>query len=52
MADQYIYSNDTDDSLTMLVSENASKEAGFKVDQLDFGEGMYLVKRFIPVTNE
>jgi hypothetical protein len=52
MADQYIYSNDTDDSLIMLVSKNASKEAGFKVDQLDFGEGMYLIKRFIPVTNQ
>jgi hypothetical protein len=50
MADQFIYSNNADDSLTRLISENALKEAGFRTDQIDGGEGMYLVNRFIPVT--
>jgi len=50
MADQYIYSNYSDDSLNELVSDNALKEAGFRTDLIDGGEGMHLVNRFIPVT--
>lgn len=51
MADQYIYSNYSDDSLNRLISKNALKEAGFRTDQIDGGEGIYIVDRFIPVTN-
>jgi len=50
MADKYIYSCTSNSDLSRLVSENAYRQAGFKLDELETDEGTVMINRFIPVT--
>lgn len=51
MADKYIYSCVPNDYLQEQVTQYHNISAGYKVDNLWYGEGAYKISRFIPVTN-
>lgn len=51
MADKYLYSRTEDKDTIKIISNNAAIEAGYKTDLVDGGEGMYLINRFVPVTD-
>lgn len=51
MANKYIYLSKVDEEIIRLVKLNWNKNAGQKLDVIDYGEGSYMIGRIMPVTD-
>ena len=49
MSDKYLYSPTTNKTIDAIVSENASRTAGWRTGAIEHSDGAYLVSHFVPV---
>ena len=49
MSDKYLYSPTTNKTIDAIVSENASRTAGWRTGAIEHSDGAYLVSNFVPV---
>ena len=49
MSDKYLYSHTTNAAIVAIVSENASRTAGWRTGAFEHSDGAYLVSHFVPV---
>ena len=49
MSDKYLYSSTTNETIDAIVSENASRTAGWRTGAIEHSDGAYLVSHFVPV---